>query len=440
MSGVEPMTHALAAGETPFREDEVLPGLLAGGGARERAGARRDLLPGPEDHRVSAPAILDRSLTDLSARALGRREVSVREITRACLARIEATDGRLHAFLRVAPERALAAARASDARRARGEAALAPRRRAHRAEGHLPHQGASRPPPARASSRASSRPTTPPWWSGSRRPARCCVGKLNMDEFAMGSSNENSAFGPCRNPWDLARTPGGSSGGSAAAVAARQVFGALGTDTGGSIRQPASLCGVVGREADLRPGLALRRHRLRQLARPGRPARPHRRRRGGAARRHRRPRPARPDLAPRAGARLPGRARGRRARAAHRRAARVLRRAARSPAWSGACARRSPPTRPGRRRWSTSSLPHTKYGVAAYYLVAPAEASSNLARYDGVRFGLRAPARALAEHVRRDPRRRASAPRSSGASCSAPTRSRPATTTPTTCGPRRSAR
>ena len=177
-------------------------------------------------------------------RALERGEVSSRELTMACLAGIEAGDGRLNAFITVTPEQALAAADAADARRAAGRAGpLTGVPFAHKdifCTAGIRTSCASRmldnfvpPYDATVVARLAAAGIV-------------SVGKTNMDEFAMGSSNETSFYGPVRNPWDLERSPGGSSGGSAAAVAAGLVPAATGTDTGGSIRQPAALTGITG--------------------------------------------------------------------------------------------------------------------------------------------------------------------------------------------------
>ena len=220
------------------------------------------------------------------------------------------------------------------------------------------------------------------------------LGKTNMDEFAMGSSTEHSAFGPTANPWDLGRVPGGSSGGSAAAVAAYHAPLGIGTDTGGSIRQPAALCGVVGHEADLRPRQPLRDRRVREQrsTRSGRspatPATPPRCcTRSPAGTRATRPR--RRSTVPDDLVHLPlPTTRRRRGCAA---GGSGCRRSTSSRAWSRAwrrgSARRSPPSRQAGATVEEVSLPHTDYGLATYYIVAPAEASANLARYDGVRFG-----------------------------------------------------
>jgi aspartyl-tRNA(Asn)/glutamyl-tRNA(Gln) amidotransferase subunit A len=214
------------------------------------------------------------------------------------------------------------------------------------------------------------------------------VGKTNCDEFAMGSSNENSAFGPVHNPWSLDRTPGGTSGGSAAAVAARIVPLALGSDTGGSIRQPAALCGVVGVKPTYgrvsRYGLIAHASSLDQvgpIAASVRDAALGLTVLAGAdpADATSAPEPV-PDFA----AALTGDVRGLRigvpralvgdgvdadVSRAFLAALEVL--AARGAALVDI------------------DLPHARYAIPVYYLVSTAEASSNLARYDGVRYGLR---------------------------------------------------
>ncbi len=214
------------------------------------------------------------------------------------------------------------------------------------------------------------------------------LGKTNQDEFAMGSSNENSGFGPVRNPWDRERVPGGSSGGSAAAVAARLAPWAIGTDTGGSIRQPAALCGIVG----LKPTYgAVSRYGMIAFASSLDQAGPLTRDVTDAALLFSQmvgqdpcdstslafPEPVvLPEDGDLRGIRLGVPAElsegGGLEEGVHARFAETLQVARDLGASVETC-----------------HLPHAPYGIAAYYIIAPAEASSNLARFDGVRYGLR---------------------------------------------------
>ena len=321
------------------------------------------------------------------AEALRTRRVSSVELTEYFLARIARLDGDFNAFVTVAGEAARAQAKRADARLAAGEATpLTGIPIAHK------DIFCTRGVRTSCGSRMLDNFISPYNATAVERLERAgavMVGKTNMDEFAMGSSNENSYYGPVHNPWDRGTVPGGSSGGSAAAVAARLVPGATGTDTGGSIRQPAALCGITGIKPTYgrvsRWGIVAFASSLDQAGTLTRTAEDAASMLQVMAGPDRRDSTALPDPVPDYAAAL-----------AHPRErltigvvddffemgldpanAQRVREALAVMERLGATLKRI-------------RLRNIKLSVPVYYVVAPAEASSNLSRFDGVRFGHRA--------------------------------------------------
>ena len=338
----------------------------------------------------------DLSLLPLSALSQALAEgASPVALLEEFLARIASLDEPVHAFLRLTPETARAEARASQARRAQGRA-LSPLDGVPIAlKDNLCVEGVE----TTCGSKILAG-YVPPYDATVAKKLKAAgavlVGKLNLDEFAMGSSTENSAFGATRNPWDLSRTPGGSSGGAAAAVAARLVPGALGTDTGGSIRQPAALCGCVGLKPTYgrvsRYGVVAFASSLDQVGPLAQDVRGVASLLSVIAGQDARDQTSSARPVPDYAAALAGPVRSLRlgvpAEYFGEGLAPEVERAV-----SGALER----LRALGCVVKPVSLPHTPHAIAAYYLVATAEASSNLARYDGVRFGHRAQASTLLE-------------------------------------------
>ncbi len=330
---------------------------------------------------------MNASLKSLSTLLAAGTASSV-ELCQDYLARIQSLNGSLNAFISVDPEITLAEARAADALRASGRAgSLTGVPIAHKdifcAEGWLTTCGSKMlsnfvaPYDAHVieQCKAAGMP---------------CLGKTNMDEFAMGSSNESSFYGPVRNPWDLERVPGGSSGGSAAAVAARMAPAATGTDTGGSIRQPAALCGITGLKPTYgvvsRYGMIAFASSLDQAGPMAQSAEDcalllnvmagFDARDSTSLQRDQEDYTRHLNL-PLAGLKI------------------GLPREFFGPGLVGDTAQAVEQAIAQLRQLGAETvpvgLPNSKLSVAAYYVLAPAEASSNLSRFDGVRYGYRTP-------------------------------------------------
>jgi aspartyl-tRNA(Asn)/glutamyl-tRNA(Gln) amidotransferase subunit A len=324
--------------------------------------------------------MLDLSLTELSEK-LSAGELGSEELTRACIARIEKHNPEFNAVITLTAESALAEARSADALRIAGDGGPL-------TGIPLLHKDIFCSAGVRTSCGSKMLDNFIPPYDGLRNAGAVMLGKTNMDEFAMGSSNENSYYGPVRNPWDPKRVPGGSSGGSAAAVALGFAPGATGTDTGGSIRQPAAFCGITG----LKPTYG-------RVSRLGMVAFASSLDQGGAMAR------SAQDCALMLGSMAgfdPGDSTSSEEAVADYRATldadiKGLRIGVPSEYFaSGLDAGIESQVRAALAEFEQLgatlvevSLPHSELAVPAYYVIAPAEASTNLSRFDGVRYGHR---------------------------------------------------
>ncbi|MBL9092228.1 MAG: Asp-tRNA(Asn)/Glu-tRNA(Gln) amidotransferase subunit GatA [Planctomycetaceae bacterium] len=341
-------------------------------------------------------ALYEKTATELVG-LLASGQVTSEEVTKAYAERIKAVDGRVGAFLRVDVDAALAQARGIDERRKRGDklGRLAGLPVAVKdllcSHGELTTCASKMLETYRATYDSTV-------VAKLKAADAVLLGRTNMDEFAMGGSTENSAFQKTRNPWDLERTPGGSSGGAAACVAADEACLSIGTDTGGSIRQPAALCGVTG----LKPTYGrVSRYGLVAFASSLDQAGPMARTAEDAALLlevmaghdpldatsidQPVPEYSKSVREPLKGLTL-GLVREHFAAGLDGEVETAVREAVKTYESLGA-------------KVKEVSFPHAKYGVAVYYIIAPCEASSNLARYDGVHYGRRTDEKQLAAEL-----------------------------------------
>jgi aspartyl-tRNA(Asn)/glutamyl-tRNA(Gln) amidotransferase subunit A len=331
------------------------------------------------------------------AEKIESREVSTREAAEVANARVEEVEGDVNAFLTTTPELALRRAEKVDARMKNGGIRLW--------EGvPIAIKDVLSTKGVRTTCGSKILENFEPIYDASALlnygEDMIMVGKANCDEFAMGSSTENSAYGVTRNPWDLDRVPGGSSGGSAAAVAAGEGWWALGTDTGGSVRQPASLCGIVGLKPTYgrvsRYGLIAFASSLDQIGPMTRDVRDTALLLQAIAGHDPYDSTSANVEVPDYLAELEGGVAGLRVGVVRELmderidapVREVVEKVVRGLEGAGA-------------EVGEASLPHSRYALPAYYIIAPAEVSSNLARFDGVRYGLRVPADGVHKMYRR---------------------------------------